>query len=312
MAQGEQKIPYAGFRFVSALVNAGIWFGIGFGLSMGVSGQLVARGRFGPAGVAAGTGGVVFLASLFGRAGAQTGFLNMASSGKVALPERSSWGPASSYAGLWRRGLLVAALASPALALATYGLASGLASPSRTTSCLLLASVAALFAAVQSALLSAPSTLGALDPPAQPEAPSFAYLVRRVALPQALGNGGVSALIALGTFAPEGGSVAALAPDAAITALVIGAFMLLGSSGIVGTDRKLGRVAQLSSPAPSWLARGLMLALTVVIAGALGAGLGAALGARLPHGAYVAFKGLLGAAVAFALALPAGRAALAS
>ncbi|MBK8943279.1 MAG: hypothetical protein IPM79_38190 [Polyangiaceae bacterium] len=88
--------------------------------------------------------------------------------------------------------------------------------------------------------------------------------------------------------------------------------MLTGSSGIVATDRKLGRVGQLAGPAPSKLARAGALAFAVALAGALGAGLGAAAGTSLPHAAYVAFKGLLGAAVAFGLALPAGRVALAS
>ena len=312
MSEAAQKIPYAGFRFVSAVINGGIWFGIGFGISMGVSGRLAELGRFGPAGVGVAAAGVVFLAALFGRAGAQTGFLNMASSGRVALPDPSRWGEAGSFDALWPRGVLTAAIAAPTIGALTFFVARAVEGLSRTTLCLLLGAVGATFGALQSALLSGPRTLGDLRPTSPSRAPDLRYLSRRVALPQALGNGAITALIAYGTFSAEAGALAALAPDAALTALIIGAFMLTGSSGIVATDRKLGRVGQLAGPAPSKLARAGALAFAVALAGALGAGLGAAAGTSLPQAAYVAFKGLLGAAVAFGLALPAGRVALAS
>ncbi|MFO0549209.1 MAG: hypothetical protein U0271_12530 [Polyangiaceae bacterium] len=304
-------IPYAGLRFVSALINAGIWFALGLGISFASSGQLEATGRFDSTAVARLAAGVIFLAALFGRAGAVTSFLDLAHSGKVALPDRARWGAPGPFDKLWPRGAAVAAMAAPLTGLLTYSIVTRIGASGRLHQCLLVGGLGAVFALGQSLALSGPGALGDLAPPARPAPASPAYLARRLAIPQAFGNSAITALLAAVTFSREGTTATALALDAAGTALVIGGFVLLGSSGIVATDRRLGRVEKLDASAPSKASRAAGLAAAVLLFAVLGAGLGALFGdSGAPVAVYVIFKGLVGATVAFSLAVPAGRAAL--
>lgn len=307
MTAGSVKIPYAGFRLVFTLINAALWLALAFGITSAVSIKMEAVARFDrsffPAGAAAAAG----LVGLYGGSGALAGFLDMARSGRIALPPRATWGAASRLDAVWSRaaatGLIMAAIAGAA------AWASGI-EPARGRACWLVAVVASALAAMQAAYVSGPRSLADLArDDAKPCSSDARYIALRIALPQAAGNGIVTALVAAGSYSPADMIVPALASDAAATALVIGVFMLVSSASVAATDRGLGRVRPIEGRKPSIVARIGWLIVAAIISAAVAAMIGAVV-PTLPLVAYVAWKGLLGAAAAAALSSVAARAAL--
>lgn len=307
------KIPFHGFRVVFALVNGLLWFGLAYGILSGITTGVVAAGRFTENALRVTAGAVGLLVGLFGLPGALGGFLDQARSGRLQLPPEAGWGRRGQLDNVWAFGLV----AGVVNLLVAQGLAAawlpGRPLPARGEACLQLALLAAGLAFVQSLFLSRRGALFDLLPPASPpRAADRDYLIRRFALPQGLGNGLITALVAWGTFAPAAGSEriapVAAALDSGITALVIGGFMLLGGGGLARVDRRFGRVAPHEGAPPSKLRR-LALVLAAAAAVAAVAFALAALAGGLSLPVRIVFQALVGGAVAAYFATLAARAA---
>jgi hypothetical protein len=179
--------------------------------------------------------------------------------------------------------------------------------PSRGELCLVLAAIAAVIAMVQSALLVRARNLGDLRAPEGKAPPATTgYLVRRFVVPQALGNGLITALIACGTFPSVAAAPAAI--DSMSTGLVIAFFMVLNAGDLAGTDRKFGRIGAVEAAPPSRLARAGIVLLTALVSGVLGYLLVIPAGAKgISLNVMVIWKGLLGGVVGGWLAALAAR-----
>jgi hypothetical protein len=234
------------------------------------------------------------------------GLIGPARSGRFKLPPESSWGTSSQVAWAWPLGALIGA-ANVAIGYGLTTLRTG-ELPSRNKVCLLIAGGAAALAVLQSLFLSRTSGLGDLRAPTgDAPAPTDGYFLRRFAVPQGLGNGFITAVVAIGTFPPEGAlPPLAVAIDSAGTASIIAFFMLVSGGGLANTDLAVGRIAALPGKPPSKLLRALIIPALAIVAGAVGYGAAAALGGfSLPIS--IAWKGALGGVIAGVLAARAAR-----
>jgi hypothetical protein len=312
-----KAIPFAGLRLVFALINGLIWFALVFAICSGISFGVVHAGRFtrGAAVVLAKV--VAFFVPFFGLSGAITGFLDQAQSGRFLLPEPENDAngdpkpPPGVLDSIWLNGAGIGvAVGLVVTAFGHYYLRRP-GVPDRGTVCLALAGMAAVIATLQSALLASTRTLRDREAPAEtPAPPSRSYYLTRFALPQGLGNGFITALVAYGTFPAHAGPPTAL--DVAIAsagnALVIAFFMVLSAGDLAGTDRRFGRIGAVDSAPPSRLARAGIVALAGVVAGIVGYLVALPAGAKgisLP--VVVAWQGAVGAVVGGGLAARAAR-----
>lgn len=267
------RIPYMGFRVVFALVNAIIWFSLAFGITTGISFGVVQSGRLTSKVALVFACTVAFFVFFFGLSGGLPGFLDQARQGRIALPSEDSHGPGGALASVWRVGFVRGAIASALV----YGVSRVWADApiplSRGSLCLFLGGLAAVLAFVNALLASRPSSLGDLRPRKTPPSdPTNAYLMQRVGLPQAFGNGTISALVDVGTFPL--GEAATRAPmntaiDSLMTGLIIALFTVFTAGGLVGTERRLGHLKPLVGTRPS-VPKRLLLVFGV---SALGAGI---------------------------------------
>jgi hypothetical protein len=299
--------PWAGFRVVFALVNGALWFALTWAILTGVSLGLVRAGHFTARTFMITALAVAFFVGFFGAPGAMGGLLDQARSGRFVLPSAKPRGHFRPLAAAWRVGAAIGVLnVGLAFILTQLGVPT---LPSRASACQLWSGGAALLAVLQSLWLARPAALIDLDPPSQPAtAPTATYYVLRFALPQGLGNGVVSALMAAGLFSAASGRMAAvdLAGDAVGTAGVIAFFMVFTAGGLARTDRLAGRVAALAVTPPPRIARWATIPLAALLAVGLAYGLGTlADGLTLPL--FVAWKAFLGCAVAAPLAALAAR-----
>mgnify|MGYP000629707223 CR=1 FL=1 len=189
-------------------VGAILWAALTYAILTGVSFGLVAAGRLTPQAAAktlrTTAGVVVFFVGFFGVPGALGALLSQARSGRFALPPVETRGRHSQLQHAWALGAGLGTLHALAIAALALGLGldrDGTAGPSlllsRAGVCAVWAGCASACAFVQSLWIARPAALCDLSPP--PEPPPTAdtrYLLWRMALPQGVGNGVISALIA--------------------------------------------------------------------------------------------------------------------
>ena len=316
-APARKLIPFAGLRLVFALINGVIWFTLVFGICSAISMGVVAAGRLTAGAVVVFVGTVTFFVPFFGLSGAISGFLDQAQSGRFQLPEpeKDAGGATRAHGGLlgsiWIHGTWIGLV----LSLVAAGLSQLHLQtrdvPSRGELCLTLAGMAAVIAIVQSALLVRARNLGDLRAPEGPTPPvTTGYYVTRFMLPQGLGNGLITALVAYGTFPTVAAAPAALdvAIDSMSTGLVIAFFMVLSAGDLAATDRKFGRIGAVDATPPSRLARAGIVPLAAIASGILGYLIAIPAGAKgisLPI--MVAWKAVLGGVVGGLLAALAAR-----
>jgi hypothetical protein len=304
-------VPFAGLRLVFALINGVIWFTLVYAIASAASLGVVAAGKFTAGAVVVFVGTVTFFVPFFGLPGAISGFLDQAQSGRFQLPEPEKDARAGLLGSIWVHGTWVGLVISLLAAGLTQHHLQTRAVPSRGELCLVLAAIAAVIAMVQSALLVRARNLGDLRAPEGKAPPATTgYLVRRFVVPQALGNGLITALIACGTFPSVAAAPAALdvAIDSMSTGLVIAFFMVLNAGDLAGTDRKFGRIGAVEAAPPSRLARAGIVLLTALVSGVLGYLLVIPAGAKgISLNVMVIWKGLLGGVVGGWLAALAAR-----
>ena len=308
------QIPFQAFRLVFGLANGALWFLLAGGILTAITAAMAASGRLTAMSATVTATAVAFFVCFFGMPGALGGFLGQARLGRIALPPRDQWGrgalgPIHRIA-FWH-GAISALLVAPA---AFYYFADG-GAPARGTLCLLVGGEAAALAFIHCALLAGSRALGDIHPGSRPPpAPTRQYYWRRFAIPQGAGNGLITALVAAGTYPPPGTPLdaRALVLDATATAIIIGGFMLVTGGGLAGVDRTYGLVAGILGPPPSWRRRIQLLVAAVAVAAGAAFVLGLIAGARgLPLPAFIAWKGLVGAATGGVIAVFAARVVLA-
>ena len=304
-------IPFAGLRLVFALINGVIWFALVLAICTAASLGVVAAGKLTAGAVVVFVGTVTFFVPYFGLSGAVSGFLEQARSGRFQLPEPRNDARGGVLGSIWVHGTWVGLVISLLAAGLTQHHLQTRDVPSRGALCLVLATMAAVIAIVQSALLVRGRNLGDLRAPEGPTPPATTgYLVRRFVVPQGLGNGLITALIAYGTFPSVAAAPAALdvAIDSMSTGLLIAFFMVLSAGDLAGADRKSGRIGAVDAAPPSRLARAGIVVVTALVSGILGYVLVVPTGAKgisLP--VLVMWKGLLGGVVGGYLAALAAR-----
>lgn len=301
-------IPYGGFRVVFGLINAALWFALIFAITTPVRLGMVAAGRNSPTAMTLALMGVTLLSALFGLPGALGGFLGQAASGRLKLPPAEKWG-AGVLEHIWRTALVRGAAAAVVVGLVAWPLL-GRAPVADGSITLVLATVAAAAAFVQSVWISGPAALGDLrslrraGPPATSD-----YFVYRFAVPQAAGNGLASALIAAATFPATGEmEIGASIADATATGTIIFLAMLVTAGGLARLDVQLGRIAVLTGMhPPTWTMR--VVVVLVATAGWAGGGstMAALAGGSVSYWPFVVWKGVLGAVAGGAGALLAAR-----
>lgn len=300
------KPPYHGFRLVFALVNAFIWFGIAYGVSSGLSLQVEAAGRLHSQSALVFAACVAFFVCFFGLPDAYGGFLKQAHAGRFVLPAPSGplgSGRLSNIIGLAAvRGVLSAMLG----AFLVYAWIERFGLPSRNGLCLGLGGMAAFLAFVHNLHITGPrflSDMRAADAPAP--TPSGRYWLLRFGLPQGLGNGLITGLLAWGTWTGPKMPLE-IALDAGTTALVLAGLMLVLAGSLAPVDRMLGHVASIRKQSPAWRLRGLGVVGVGAAAGALGFGLGW-MGLGAERIIFALWKLGLGAGVSGAVAMRAAR-----
>lgn len=319
---GPVRPPWIGFRVVFALANAILWAALTYAILTGVSFGLVAAGRLTPQAAAktlrTTAGVVVFFVGFFGVPGALGALLSQARSGRFALPPVETRGRHSQLQHAWALGAGLGTLHALAIAALALGLGldrDGTAGPSlllsRAGVCAAWAGCAAACAFVQSLWIARPAALCDLNPP--PEPPPTAdtrYLLWRMALPQGVGNGVISALIAMATQSAGTQHVgtADLMIQAASTASIMALFMLTSAGGLAAADRDAGRVAAGTTRRPAWPLRAATLPISAAVAVGLAAIVGMAAGnPGLTGLQFALWQGLLGGGVAACTAALAAR-----
>ena len=267
------RVPYSGFRFVFALVNGALWFGIAFVFTTPVASGMIGAGRTSSMALTSAAVTVAFLTSLFGVPGALGGFLEEAERGRFSLPPETKRGPGT-LGSVWLHAVTRAVIAAGATAVIVKWLANRYPLAARLH--LFLAFVAAIIGALQALWLASPVTLGDLrGATTRGPTPSRAYFLARFAIPQAAGNGLATAMVAIAVFPKTGGMTAIdVATDAGGTVAIIYLMMIAFGGTLAKIDHRFGVAGPLPGVTPPpWIAR---IALTLA-AGGLGAGLGFAL-----------------------------------
>jgi hypothetical protein len=307
----ERLPPFGGFRLVFALVNGLIWFALAFGIATPVSFAMAASGHLTARALIAGVGIVAFYSCFFGTPGGLTGFLGLAHDRRFALPPEERRGRGGQLDAVWLHGLARGVALAVVAATLTWYLGKGGVAPGRARFCLVLGAAATGAGFLQALALSSARYLGDLRLSATTAQPTLGWLLLRVGVGQAAGNGAIAGLLAVATFPPTGApatrmSLAGAIPDAAGSALVIALFMLFTAGGLVGLDRRLGRVAAVAGPSHGRGYR-LVVAVAVAFAAAGLAAVAAWLFDGLPGTLFAVWKVLLGASVAGTLAVTAAR-----
>lgn len=299
--------PFTGFRVIFAVINGMLWFALAGAVSLGASFSLVAADRLSPSALATGAATAAFFASFFGMPGALTGFLGLAAGRRFALPPEEEWGEGR-LANIWMHGFIYGLMFGP-LAYGGAVLAGGHGAIGRGTFCLVVAGAGAVAGAAQAFVIAGTAALGDLGLSRRnPPALSTRWLLVRAGVPQGLGNGAITALIALGSV-PAGAKavnlpLAALVGDAAGTGLVVALFMAFSAGGLAAADRRYGRVGPAdvrpATPAKKMLesfVASLVCAFAALVVGFATSGVG------LPPAAYAGWKALVGGVVGAVMAM---------